>query len=93
MLSTHPNWLEAIPPLTRDAYKLVGIEVLGYDVGNRQIVLGWGNGCTPGDLDDIRDGYRGYVLVWRIEPASPAEAWHKPLDDIAARYARVMAKG
>jgi hypothetical protein len=82
------QWDE-LPDDIRAAFSLLGVLILGYDVTENKVVIAWGNGCTPNPLEtEIRDGYRGYVKVWRLAHPVPRETYLEIIDYIAARFAR-----
>lgn len=85
------EWYE-LPDDIRAAFALLDVLVLGYDVTANKVVIAWGNGCTPNPLETVmRDGYRGYVKVWRVDHPVPRGTYLEIIDWISARFARCAA--
>lgn len=90
--SSHP--LDQIPVDIHGAYKLVGIEVLGFSVTAQQLVLAWGVGCRADpEFTEMKDGYDGKARIWRIDFPYTREALSKPIDEISEIHSRIAASG
>jgi hypothetical protein len=86
--------LEPIPDDIELAYKLLGIEVLGFSITKQQLVLAWGVGCRADpEFTEMKDGYDGKARVWRIDYPYTREALVKPLDEIAQIHTRIADSG